>query len=241
MDKLNARGFLALAAVLTVVLWQLPHGDKILYPFTLLATYAHEMGHGLTALLLGGSFQRLEMFPDGSGLAYWAGDLGRVSRALVAAGGLVGPSIAGVTVLILSRRHQHAWLLAYVLGGLMLLSALLFTRGLFAPVFVVAAAVPLIAVARWAPQRGAPLLVQLVGVQLCVAVFRDVDYMFSAGGEMGGVRRMSDSAAIAEALFLPYWFWGAVTAAFSFIVLALGLYVALRPGREASALRRPGR
>ena len=38
----------------------------------------------------------------------------------------------------------------------------------------------------------------------------------------------SDSTAIAEALFLPYWFWGTVTAVFSFAVLVLGIYLAFR-------------
>ena len=52
--------------------------------------------------------------------------------------------------------------------------------------------------------------------------------MFSDGGMVGGVQRMSDSAAIADAMFLPYWFWGALTAVFSFAVLALGIYLAFR-------------
>ena len=39
----------------TVALWQVPYGDTLLYPFTLLATWFHEMGHGLASMLLGRS------------------------------------------------------------------------------------------------------------------------------------------------------------------------------------------
>ncbi|NJK89178.1 MAG: hypothetical protein HC923_07070, partial [Myxococcales bacterium] len=57
----------------------------VLYPFTLLATFAHELGHGLVALSLGYDFQSLRLFPDGSGVAYWSGSPGRLGRAIVIA------------------------------------------------------------------------------------------------------------------------------------------------------------
>lgn len=238
MARLESKHFLGLAAVLTVALWQFHWGRLALYPFTLLATYAHEMGHGLTALLVGANFESLRMFPDGSGLARWTGSVGRVGRALVAAGGLVGPSVAGAILLAVSRRRRWAPYLLYVVGGLMLLSVLLFTRGWFAPVFVGVMGALLIGVARFAPGAGAAFVVQLVGVQLCLAVFRDVDYMFSPGGVVDGVQRPSDSAAIADALLLPYWFWGAGVAVFSFAVLGAGLWLALRPAGRGGPGRR---
>ena len=33
------------------------------------ATYAHEMGHGLTAVIVGGEFEYFKMWADGSGVA----------------------------------------------------------------------------------------------------------------------------------------------------------------------------
>ena len=117
--RLEPRHYLVLFAVLTVILWQFPLGQTLLYPFTLLATYAHEMGHGTAALLMGASFDSLRMFPDGSGVAQWHGDVGRLARGFIAAGGLVGPSVAGATVLMLTRRARVAPFLLYALGGLM--------------------------------------------------------------------------------------------------------------------------
>ncbi len=50
------------AAVTTAILWQLPMGDYILYPFTILATWFHEISHGLMSIILGGNFRELQIF-----------------------------------------------------------------------------------------------------------------------------------------------------------------------------------
>ncbi len=228
LKERSARGLLLLAAVATLIAWQLPYGRQILYPFTLLATYAHEMGHGLTAILVGGSFRALEMNWDGSGLAHWQGNVGRIGRALVAAGGLVGPSIAGAALLSSSRRPQRAPVLLVGLAVAMGISAVIWARSLVAGVFIIGTAAVFVLVARFGSQTFASFFVQLVGVQLCVSVFRDIRYMFSNKVVIDGVERLSDSAAIAEALWLPYWVWGAIVAAVAFAVLCLGLFMALR-------------
>lgn len=227
----EARAWLIAMSVATVVGWQFPIGQLILYPFTWLATYAHEMGHGLTALLFGASFDRLEMYSDASGLAYWHGNVGRIGRAIIAMGGLVGPSIAGALILTLSRQRKFARPVLFVLAGLMALTALIFARSLFAVVFVGVSALLLGLVARYSKGPLATFCIQLLGVQLCLSVFRDLSYMFSEGGSINGQQHLSDSAAIAEVLILPYWVWGSIAALCSFGFLAAGLHIALRKGR----------
>lgn len=231
----HSRRLLFLAAILTFVIWQLPFGDLALYPLSLLATYAHEMGHGLTALLVGGRFDALAIYPDGSGLAQWTGDVGRVGRAAVAAGGLLGPSIAGAALLVLSRNTRHAPKLLFLIGLVMLASVGLFVRNGFGILFLLAVAGSLVAIARSWP-RAAPFTVQLIGVQLTLALFRDLDYMFSAGGIVNGRPHPSDSAAISQALFGPYWLWGALVAVTAALCLFMGLRFALR-GPSAPAPR----
>lgn len=68
-DRTKRIVLLAVCAAISVSLWQTTLGSYLLYPFTILATWFHEMGHGLAALLTGNSFERLLIFPDGSGLA----------------------------------------------------------------------------------------------------------------------------------------------------------------------------
>ncbi len=216
------------------MVWQLPFGDLVLYPLSLLATYAHEMGHGLTAILVGGRFESLAMFPDGSGLATWNGDVGRLGRAMVAAGGLLGPSIAGAALLVVSRNTQRAPLLLFVIGVLMVASVALFVRNGFGILFILTVSGTLIVIARSLP-RAAPFTVQLIGVQLTLALFRDVGYMFSEGGVVGGQAHASDSAAISQALIGPYWLWGGIVAMTAAICLFTGLRFALRGPKPAPA------
>ncbi|HJL40463.1 MAG TPA: M50 family metallopeptidase [Myxococcales bacterium LLY-WYZ-16_1] len=219
-------------ALATIVAWQVPSGRLAVYPFTLLATYAHEMGHGISAWLLGGRFVELVLHPDGSGHARHLMAPSRIASALVAGGGLVGPSILGGLLLAASRRPGWArWLLALGAAG-MAVSLVAVVRNPFGVVFVGTTAAGLAAVVRFAP-GWCPFLLQLLAVQLGLSVFQDLDYMFSPGGRVAGTWVRSDTAAIQAALWLPYWFWGALTAAVSFAAVGAGAWVAFRPGREA--------
>ena len=118
------------AAALTVALWQLPGGNYILYPFTILATWFHEMAHGLMALFLGGSFTKLLVFSNGSGAAYYSGPLllGSMGKVLVAAAGPMGPPVAGAALILTSRSLKAASLSLKLLGGFLLISAAVWVR-----------------------------------------------------------------------------------------------------------------
>ena len=103
-------GRLFLAAVLVVFAPQLPFGNYLIYPFMILGTWFHEMGHGLTALMLGFDFERLVIYPNGSGLAesLMPANISPVARAAVAAGGPLGPSVIG-SALILASAKPKLW------------------------------------------------------------------------------------------------------------------------------------
>lgn len=223
---MSSRTLLLLSIAAIAVVWRLPYGQQVLYPFSLLATYAHEMGHGLAALLVGAEFDRLVLYANGSGLAQWHGSPGRLGAALVAAGGLLGPSVAGVMLLLLSRSARNARILLAVLAAFVFLTLILWVRNPFAVGFLVAISALFALSARWLPDLAAAFLLHFIAALLCLAWFRDLDYMFSARAFVGGTSMPSDSALIAEALFLPYWFWGGVVAVFSLALLAIGVRVA---------------
>lgn len=120
----EGRQFLGLiaAAVITVVLWQLPGGNYALYPFTILATWFHEMAHGLMALILGGNFSKLLIFSNGSGVAYYSRPLalGGIGKVSVAAAGPMGPPIAGAVLIWTSHSLKAASLTLKLLGCVLL-------------------------------------------------------------------------------------------------------------------------
>jgi len=232
--------WLVAAALATMIVWQLPYGNYILYPFTILATWFHEMGHGLTALLTGGHFERLLIYPDGSGLAYHSayrdGFLaGRMRDALVAAGGPMGPPLAGAALILASRRFQTAHYSLLLMGALLLLSALLWVRSLFGLVAIPILGVVILGIALRAPRWGQAFTIQFLGVQACISTFHQLDYLFTPGGVIGGQAMPSDSSQIARNLLLPYWFWGGLMALASLLLLLQSLRVAYRPDSSEKA------
>lgn len=108
-DRNERVALLVACAAASVLLWQTSWGSTLLYPFTILATWFHEMGHGLAALLTGNSFEELLIFADGSGLATSSrnADGYSLTSALISAGGPLGPALAG-SGLILASRHRDS-------------------------------------------------------------------------------------------------------------------------------------
>jgi hypothetical protein len=235
---MHPRTRLLLTSAAIALVWQLPYGQMALYPLTLLATYVHEMGHGLMALLLGHQFHEMLLHADGSGMAVWQGNPGRLETALIAAGGLLGPTLAGVGLLLLSGSSRLARTLLVVLALVLLASMALWSRNIFGLGFLLVWAVVLLLAARYLPAAGAAWTLQLIAITLCLSWFTDLDYMFSGQAVVGGVTHLSDSAVIAQALFLPYWFWGGLVALLSMLLLLLlGVAVASRdPARPKVTL-----
>ena len=199
--------WLLLAAFITVVLWQMPFGNFVLYPFTILATWFHEMGHGLTAIALGGRFEKLLIFSNGSGLAYNSGRLalGPIGRALVSAGGLMGPPIAGMLLLLASRSHKGAKRALFILGILLLLSTLVWVRSLYGWLMLPLLGTGILYLSIESAAWLQVFAVQFLGVQACISSYRQLSYLFSSSATIGGRTMPSDTGRIAQLLVLPHW------------------------------------
>jgi hypothetical protein len=226
VDRMGLTWLIA-AAIATIVLWQLPAGDYILYPFTILATWFHEMSHGLMALLLGGQFRKLEIFGDGSGVATYAMSLSLapIGPALVAAAGPMGPPIAGSVLILASRSFKSATLSLKILGGFLLLSTLIWVRSLFGLIAIPLLGLIILAIAFKAPRWLQGFAIQFLGVQACVSTYHQLDYLFSYNaGPLG----LSDTGQIQQRLLLPYWFWGGLMAIVSLVILVQSLRIAYR-------------
>jgi hypothetical protein len=153
----------------------------LLYPFTILATWFHEMGHGLCAMLLGGTFVSLRLFPDGSGYAVHSGSpfLGQLGLALIAAAGPLGPALAGASLIFLSVRPRWSRLGLTGVALVMLLSALIWIRTLFGVSLIVLLALVLLLIRFKGTNRWHSLTLQFIGVQACISVFLNIGYLFT--------------------------------------------------------------
>jgi Peptidase M50B-like len=199
-------------ALASILLWQTLIGSLLLYPFTILATWFHEMGHGIAAMLAGRGFERLLIFADGSGVAESLGpaDGYRLTDALIAASGPLGPAIAGALLIVASRSPAAARNALAVLGAALVASTLIWVRSPTGWLVLPALGMAIVLLAL----RGSPPLrrfvIQLLGVQAAISAWQQYDYLFSPGGNVGGRLHRSDTGAIADVLLLPYWFWGAI-------------------------------
>lgn len=219
------------ATALTLALYWLPYAGVLAWPMVLISTLVHELAHGLTALLIGGRFVALNIWPDASGSALYLGDFGRIRHALVAAGGLLGPPLLASALFAAGRDPLSARRTLGAAAVVLLAVELIWVRNPFGAVFVGLLVVVLALLARRASPRAAQIGVVFLAVQLALSVFARSDYLFMRQAVTGGGVGPSDTGQIAAALYLPYWFWGALIALASLLLLGHGLR------RFAAALR----
>ena len=229
------RWILVLSVGITLTLYYTPPwGPRLAYPLMLLSTLAHEMGHGLMGMAVGGEFESFKMWSDGSGVARVSGYTGRIARALVSAGGLCGPAVVAALFFALSNKTKWAKASLAVVGVALLVADLLLVRSLFGIAFVGGLGALFLWVAlkgaRWASQ----FTLVFVAVQLALSVFSRADYLFTPVAQTSAGSMPSDVAQMSNALFLPYWFWGAACGAFSIAVLFWGLRFFFKFGPQES-------
>ena len=228
-ERKESLKWLGLLTVLTIVVWHTPFAIA-LYPFVLLATWFHEMGHGLAGMLVGARFETLVILPDGSGYTQTLRpvDAGRIGAAIISAGGPLGPAIAGGALIVASRWRKGSAIALALLAAALLLSTLLVVRGVTGMIAMPLIALAILAVLRFADVARRQIIAQFLGLQACISTYTSLDYLFSTGGVMEGGAMQSDTAQIASALLLPYWFWGAALTLLIAGIVAGSLWLAYR-------------
>ena len=222
--------WLALAAAIIIVLPKLPFGNYIIYPFMILTTWFHEMGHGLTAILLGHEFKELVIFASGSGYALTLSppDTFALSQALISMGGPLGPAIFGSALILASQTDRARRLALYTLGFVIILSTAIWVRSLVGWLVLLPMGAAILFTAQKATPEISRFAVQFLGVNAAISMFGQWRYLFSVGGTIGGSHQKSDTAAIAEQLHLPHWFWASGLILIGLLMIGASLYRVLR-------------
>jgi hypothetical protein len=231
---------IAIGLLVSLALWHLPFGGLLLYPFKLLATWMHEMSHGLVMLISGAGFDRMEIYRDTSGLAFGQSGVARPGRAAIAAAGYMGTPLCGAVLLVLGQSRQSARRILAALGALMALSTAIWIHNDFGVAAMSASAATLLglaAFATWADRAARPgqarrlgrfaavWLVNFVAAQACINALLDIRVLFRPNLVVNG-RAMghSDAHDMATAAGGSPALWAALWLLWS---LAL-LFVALR-------------
>jgi Peptidase M50B-like len=233
-SSLRAWAFALLASLL---LWNLPFGGVVLYPFKLLATWLHELSHALVMEVSGVGFDRMVIYQDTSGLAYAWGASGRFSQPWISAAGYMGTPLVGGLLLVATRTQRHArWLLLLVGGGLAV-SALTIIANDFGRRSIAAIALGFLALGLAAPARLRMWAMQFVAAQACVNALLDIRVLFRPVQIVGGkTAAMSDAQAMAAATLgttdrWAVWTWAVLWLLWTLAVCFVAVRLAARPRR----------
>jgi len=208
---------LVVALLVSLLLWNLPFGGFALYPFKLLATWLHELSHGLVMTLTGAGFDRMEVYRDTSGYAYSYGHPGSIGMAFVASAGYMGTAVVGAVLLVVGRTRRGARTALAVMGAVMLLSVALWVDNRFGIIAVLAGGACFVAAATFASETIGAFLLNFVAAQACINAVLDIRVLFRANLVVNGeVMQRSDAHNMAEATFGTHWMWAAIWLVWSF-------------------------
>jgi preprotein translocase subunit SecG len=232
-DRLELRT-VAFALLASLLLWNLPFGGLLLYPFKLLATWLHEASHGLAMILTGVGFDHLTIYRDTSGLAYGTSEAGGVGSAVIAAAGYMGTPLWGAVLLVVTPNARLARWALLVLGTLLVGTALTVIGtpegDMFGPWAVGAIGAACAAAAFLVPAPWRLAIAHFIAAQSCVNAILDIRVLLRPSQVVGGkVAGASDAHNMAAATFgttatWAVWLWAIMWLLWSLLVL----YIALR-------------
>jgi hypothetical protein len=244
-DRIELRT-LAIALLASLLLWNLPFGGLLLYPFKLLATWLHELSHALAMLLTGTGVDSVVLYRDTSGLAYSSEPHGPVARPVIAAAGYMGTSLWGALLLVVTPDGRSARIALLVLAVLLWASALLVVSApagdTFGQLATAGIGVASAAAAIALPERWRVAVAHFVAAQLCVNALLDIRVLLRPVQVVNGFYAgASDAHTMAVSTFGTHerwavWFWALSWLAWSLGVLFLALRVS---GRRALAAVAP--
>lgn len=210
-------------SILVFLIWQLPYFGYIQYPLLLLGTWFHEMGHGLTAILLGGKFYYLEIYENGGGVAY--SDVSKsylnypLARAITAAGGLLGPAISGAILVASAKRKIASKITLWILLSIMVLSLCIWIHELLALVILSVFAAILFFIAILKIRKIEAFTLLFLGTQCVLSTYFQIGYLFTKQFDREGKILYSDTQVIANNLFGTYWMWAILILMITVILL----------------------
>jgi hypothetical protein len=216
---------LVVALLATLVLWNVPYGWIVLYPFKIFATWLHESAHGVVMLATGAGLERLEIFRDTSGLAHPSRGVSAPAQALISSAGYMGTALFGALFLVLGRTDRGGRRVLLAVAAAMTITVILAIRNGFGAAAVGASALALAAIAIWGGERLSAFMVSFLAAQSCINAVLDIRLLFGSVMVVNGrAHRQSDADTVARVIGGPPWMWAAMWLVWSFVLF----YVALR-------------
>ena len=241
-DRKRALIFLIISVVVCVGVSNfVPYGNIILYPFYLLSTWFHEMGHSITAMFFGSWYNPVTVDFSGAGLTRHMVQ-GNIGRAFVAAGGLLGTPIVGGILILFGKTAKRAKIGLSILSVIMLVSCVVLMliptiisfslETMVGGLSIAVMGVGIFFIARKAKPKVQQFIIQFIGASAGLFTISRREYLFIDEIPGSYPTAISDVGHISDALFLPYWFWGGLIFGLSIIIMGASLYFAFRTKKK---------
>lgn len=205
--------------------WQ--EGRYILYPFKIFSTWVHEMCHGVASISMGGYIDKLEIFKDGSGLAYTSVN-SSWKRGFVASAGYPGTAVTGCILLLFRRTTLGPTLGTIGIGFCIVLSCILWVRNTWGLWVLTIEGILLILLGWKLPAAILDNLYNFLSATCCLNAVESIQDLFALGTYYidGEVFSSSDAHTVAEKWGMDYRFWAILWLWMSVALTVIGILFA---------------
>eukprot|EP00934_Nitzschia_sp_Nitz4_P001083 Nitzschia sp. Nitz4//scaffold37_size175936//158670//159656//NITZ4_002067-RA/size175936-processed-gene-0.234-mRNA-1//-1//CDS//3329549851//1083//frame0 len=219
---------LVIACIILVICLNWTTGWYLLYPFRIFSTWVHEMCHAVAAWLVGGSIRKLEVYQDGSGLAYTSVN-SAWKRGFVAFGGYPGTAITGCFLLLFRRTTLGPTIGTVGFGVLILLSCACWVRNQWGLWALLVEGLSLVFLGWRLPAHFLDQLYNFLAATCCLNAISSIQDLFATSDYYvgGQVVTTSDAHTVAEKWGMTYRFWAITWLWMSFLFTVVGILFAL--------------
>ena len=185
--------------------------------------------------MIGGNIVKLEVFPDGSGLATWAGSASSMSRrGFVSSAGYQGTAFVGFLLLIFRRTKRGPRTGTMVLACWMLLSCIIWIRNVYGFIFIFCFGLVLGGMAWKLPSFHIRNLYVILAMMTSMNAITAIRYLFGASHNVNGQPVQTDAHAMAEVNGGSYILWATLWLILAIVLTLLGVVFAI-PGPDEVA------
>lgn len=201
------------AGILIILLWN----TWLIYPVKIFVVLLHEMSHGISAVLTGGSIKSIEF---NSYLGGQCSTLGG-NEMIVASTGYTGSLVLGSLLYIFSYDKQKSIIVCTTYAVIILLFTTSFITGSFAVIFALITSVILYVSPRFFNSIFHSYFIRFVGFSSVLYVLVDIKEDILTKD-----LRMTDAHILAEITGISHLFWGLLW----FVITIVVIYFLLRYG-----------
>ncbi|MER3431102.1 MAG: hypothetical protein C4324_08690 [Blastocatellia bacterium] len=243
---------LLLATLVSVAIWVtslfLPALAYVLYPLRLFATFIHEGGHAVAALITGSEVASLAISPDASGEVYSISE-SKLASLFISSAGYLSTTALGAALLVWMRLGLSARKALYFLGGFVTFLTVFFgflapvwhflntvtAGGFFFTIFSgLAIGAVLIGLGRLARPGWANFAIAFITIQLLLHAVYDLMNVFFI---TTSTNLHSDAANMTASTGIPGFVWVLLWMFISFLMISLGLRIyAFQKKKSAESL-----